>query len=136
MASLDLQLIPCKMDQSYVSHSYVGYGPYPVVATGRTRYTPDRNGVLHQEHKNLIFIALDYSNNFNSTALFKNTILVPDLAGRPFGDDNLSNLFHVKWIDHMFPTAMLVRGLTWWWLQDVPLIPQTTVEYYTKNPKT
>ena len=65
MASLDLQLIPCKMDQSYVSHSYVDYGPYPVVATGRPRYTPDRNGVLHQEHKNLIFIALHYSNNFN-----------------------------------------------------------------------
>ena len=35
----------------------------------------------------------------------------------------------------MFPTAMLVRGLTWWWLQAVPLIPQTTMEYYTKNPQ-
>ena len=50
-------------------------------------YTPDRNGVLHQEPKNLIFIALYYSNNFNSTAPFKNAILVPDLAGRLFGGD-------------------------------------------------
>ena len=58
-----------------------------MVATGRTSYTPDRNGVLHQEPKNLIYIALYYSNNFNSTAPFKNAILVPDLAGRLFGDD-------------------------------------------------
>ena len=37
--------------------------------------------------RKMIFIALYYSNNFNSTAPFKNALLVPDLAGRPFGDD-------------------------------------------------
>ena len=36
----------------------------------------------------------------------------------------LSDLFHVKWIDRMSPTAMVVRGLTRWWLQAVPPITQ------------
>ena len=55
--------------------------------TARWKHPPDNNEILHQEPKKLIFIALDSSNNFNSTAPFKNAILVPDLAGRPFGGD-------------------------------------------------
>ena len=91
------------------------------MATGRTRYTPDRNGVLHQEPKNLIFIALYYSNNFNSTAPFKNAILVPDLAGRLFGDD-FEQLIPCKMDQSYVSHSYVIKGLTWWWLQDVPAI--------------
>ena len=58
------------------------------MATGRTPSTPE-TPIKHftKTLRKMIFIALYYSNNFNSTAPFKNAILVPDLAGRQFGDD-------------------------------------------------
>ena len=111
----------CK-EKRYVSHSYVsqgsllsgGYRPYPLSSR-------DHNGVFTRKPK--IQFQSFFLINFNSTAPFRMHFWCPIWPGG-HSVVILSDLFHVKWIDHMSPTAMVVRGLTRWWLQAVPPITQ------------
>ena len=70
---------------------------------------------------------------FNSTALFKNTFLGLDLAGRPFvGDFEQLNPCNMK--KNMVPIARLANRIHWR-LSLTPLPPGTKVEHFTRNPK-
>ena len=66
----------------------------------------------------LIFTAFSVSINFNSTAPFKNSFLVPDLARRPCGGDfqqlMVVGSFHVGKLDRCSRIAMLVGSLPCW----------------------
>ena len=94
---------------------------YSVVAIGRTLYLPGTT----MEHLpgNPTFNFKAFLINFNSTAPFRMHFWCPIWPGG-HSVVILSDLFHVKWINHMSPTAISVGGLTRWWLQAVPPITQ------------
>ena len=70
----------------------------PRVASGLSTGTRDHSGAFYQERKKNIFIAF-FDDQFQSTALFKNTFLMLDLAGRRLVVI-LSNLVLVTWKKH------------------------------------
>ena len=107
---------------------------YLVVATGRTLYLPGTTMEYLPGNAKFNFKAF-FLINFNSTAPFRMHFWCPIWPGG-HSVVILSDLFHVKWIDRMSPTAMVVRGLTRWWLQaNPPYNPGTIMDYSAKNPK-
>ena len=92
---------------------------YSVVATGRTLYLPGTTMEYLPGNPKFNFKAF-FLINFNRTAPFRMHFWCPIWPGG-HSVVILSDLFHVKWIDHMSPTTMVVR---------TPYNPGTILDFF------